>query len=80
MPPTTDPRPLVAFDFDGTLAHDASSAWVEVEEILRSHGVDMESPKLRASLIALPATGRSSTPASLKRGATRYTARSSACT
>lgn len=50
MPPTTDPRPLVAFDFDGTLAHDASSAWVEVEEILRSHGVDMESPKLRASL------------------------------
>ena len=50
MPPTTDPRPLVAFDFDGTLAHDPSDAWVEIEEILRSHGADTELPKLRASL------------------------------
>lgn len=47
MPPTTDLRPLVAFDFDGTLAHEASNVGVEVEEILRRYGVDIESPELR---------------------------------
>lgn len=48
MRPITDA--LVAFDFDGTLAHDTSESWMSVERLLREHGVDIESPEIRRVL------------------------------
>jgi phosphoglycolate phosphatase len=40
----------VAFDFDGTLAQDASDSLVAIEEVLLRYGVDPASPRLREAI------------------------------